>query len=153
MNSRNSIPDLSYYRLMLADFLRESYPERINDDKFITERSEAAAAIYTQVILNGDNTDEAIDHANVVLYQGLHFSKLNTIVNILWNEFTNEVPEEIATGLAIKLLPECEQIFAKYPLIDDFAYEPEYEFLYTELTGAITLLIETRDWQKTNIVS
>jgi len=35
MNSRNSIPDLSYYRLSLADFLRESHPERFSDDRFI----------------------------------------------------------------------------------------------------------------------
>jgi hypothetical protein len=51
------------------------------------------------------------------------------------------------------LLPECENIFAKYPLSDDFAYEPEYDLLYTELTGAIALLIETRNWLTPNVVS
>ena len=33
-------------------------------------------------------------------------------------------------------------VFAKYDLTDDFGASPEYEKLYTELTGIIVLLIE-----------
>jgi hypothetical protein len=74
----------------------------------------------------------------------LHFSKHDTIVNILWNEFPDEIPEDDAKSLAIELLPEYENIFAQYPLTDSFAYEPEYDLLYTELTGSIALMIESR---------
>jgi len=145
MNS-NNIPDLSYYKLSLVDFLRESHPERLGDDRFISARSEIAAETYAQAVLNGSNDIEADEQAHRALFQSLHFSKHDTLVNILWNEFAEEVPEEEAKPLAIKLLPECESIFDKYPLSDDFAYEPEYELLYTELTGTISLLIETRNF-------
>jgi hypothetical protein len=79
------------------------------------------------------------------LYNGLYFSKHDTIVNILWNEFFNEVPEGEAKEWAIRLLPECEAVFAVYPLSDGFAYEPEYELLYTELTGTIALYLESHE--------
>ena len=137
-------PDISYFRLSLVDFLKESHPERLKDNRFIISCTNAATEAYEQAIRNGATPDEAIDRANAVLYSGLHFSKHDTIVNILWNEFANEVPEETAADLAIKLLPECEPVFSQYPLSDGFAYEPEYDLLYTELTGTIAFIIETR---------
>ncbi|OAV65181.1 hypothetical protein Barb4_03540 [Bacteroidales bacterium Barb4] len=38
-------------------------------------------------------------------------------------------------------------VFAKYPLSDDFAYEPEFELLYTELTGTISIYLEEHEFQ------
>jgi len=142
MKSKNNIPNLSYYRLSLLSFLHESHPERANDERFITARAEMAAETYAQARLNGSNNIEADEQANLVLFQDLYFSKHDTIVNILWNEFAGEVPEKYAKAFALKLLPECESIFAKYPLSDDFAYDPQYDLLYTELTGTIALLID-----------
>jgi hypothetical protein len=69
----------------------------------------------------------------------LHFSTHNTLTNILRNEFSELIPEEDAKSWAILLFPECEHVFAEYTLSDDFAYEPEYELLYTELTGVIAI--------------
>ena len=143
MSIRNSIPDISYFRLSLVDFLRESHPERLNDDRFIAVRADAAAETYTQAVMNGSNDIEADEQAHRVLFQGLYFSKHDTLKNILWNEFAGEVPEDETKGLAIKLLLECEEVFAKYPLSNDFACEPEYDLLYTELTGAIALYLES----------
>ena len=142
MNSKNIIPDLSYYRLSLVDFLRESHPERLNDDRFIATRSEAAAETYSQAIRKGNSDNEADNEAHLVLFQGLYFSKHDTLVNILWNEFAAEVPEDEAKAMAIKLFPECESVFSKYSLSDDFAYEPEYDLLYTELTGTIAIYLD-----------
>ena len=142
---RKNAPDISYFRLSLMDFLRESHPERLKDKRFIIACTNAATQVYEQAIRTGAAPDEAIYRANAVLYRGLQFSKHDTLVNILWNEFTNEVPEETANDLAIRLLPECEQVFAQYPLSDGFAYEPEYELLYTELTGTIAFIIESRN--------
>ena len=148
MNRKNKhAPDISYFRLSLMDFLRESHPERLKDRRFIISCTDAATEAYEQAIRSGDLPHEAIIEANAVLYQGLHFSKHDTLVNILWNEFADEVPEDDAKAFAIRLLPECEAVFAQYPLSDDFAYELEYNLLYTELTGTIALYIESHGIQ------
>ena len=135
--------DISYFRLSLIDFLSESHPERLEDNRFIISRTNAATESYEQAIRNGETPLQAIEQANAVLFKDLHFSKYDTIVNILWNEFDAEVSEDDVNSLATTLLPECESIFAQYPLSDNFAYEPEYELLYTELTGIIALYLES----------
>jgi len=147
MNTKNHAPDISYFRLSLMAFLKESHPERLKDNRFVLSCADAAAESYEQAILNGDTPEEAIEQANAVLFSGLHFSKHDTLKNILWNEFSDEVPEDDARELAEKLLPECESVFAEYPLSDSFAYEPEYELLYTELTGTIALYLESHELQ------
>jgi hypothetical protein len=124
------------------DFLRESHPELLTDNAFISARAEAAAETYSQDIQGGGNHIEAAEQANAILFVGLHFSKHDTLVNILWNEFANVIPEDEAKSWAIRLFPECENVFSQYFLTDDFAYEPEYELLYTELTGVIAIYFE-----------
>ncbi|MDR0349110.1 MAG: DUF1896 domain-containing protein [Tannerella sp.] len=146
MNSKNSyVPDISYFRLSLMEFLRESHPERIKENRFILACANAATEAYQQAIMNGDTLIQAAEQANTVLFRGLHFSRHDTLVNILWNDFPNEVPEEEAKYVAMKLLPECEAVFARYSLSDGFADEPEYELLYTELTGTIALYLESHE--------
>ena len=146
MNSKNNqAPDISYFRLSLMAFLKESHPERLKDKPFILSLTDAATESYEQTIRNGGSPQEAIEQANAILFNGLHFSKHDTLVNILWNEFADEVPEDEAKEMAMKLLPECEFVFADYPLSDAFAYEPEYELLYTELTGTIALYLESHN--------
>jgi hypothetical protein len=142
MNSKNKIQDISYFRLSLVDFLRESHPHLVNDRKFITARAEAALDAYEKAFLSGDNPLDAEVQANTVLFEGLYFSKYDMVKNIFWNEFSKEISEEEAGFWAILLLPECESVFAKYPLSDDFTCEPEYDVLYTELTGTIALYLE-----------
>ncbi|MDR0413273.1 MAG: DUF1896 domain-containing protein [Dysgonamonadaceae bacterium] len=142
MNSKNIPADLSYFRLLLVDFLRESHPQLLSDEKFIAARHQAALDIYADVIKNGGTPIAAVHWANETLFAGLHFSKYDTLKNILWNEFSTEVPEAVAPLWAIRLLPECEAVFSKYSLSDDFAYSPEYELLYTELTGTVLICLE-----------
>jgi hypothetical protein len=127
------------------DFLKESHPERLRDNRFIIARTETATEAYARAIRRGDTPIEAAHRANAALFRGLHFSKHDAIVNILWNEFPDDIPEDEAKSLAIDFLPDCEHIFAEYPLTDGFAYEPEYDLLYTELTGTIALMIENRN--------
>ena len=142
LNSKNIIPELSYYRLLLLDFLRENHPEQTNDSRFIATRAEAAAATYLKAVMNGSNDTQAENEALLVLFENLYFSKYDTIVNILWNEFSNEIHEEDAREVALNLLPKLEFVFSSYTLSDYFMYEPEYDLLYTELTGAIQLIME-----------
>ena len=136
--------NLSYYRLLLLSFLRESHPQLLTDENFISVRAEAALDAYEQAIKNGENHFAAEHSANEILFNALHFSKFETLKNILWNEFSNEFSEEDAPALAMKFLSKCEDIFTKYFLSDEFAYSPDYERLYTELTGEIALIIENR---------
>ena len=145
MNAKNKPADLSYFRLSLVAFLRESHPQLLDDEKFIAARNQAAIDIYEDVIKNGGTPPEAAHWANETLFAGLHFSKHDTLKNILWNEFSKEIPENAAPLWAIRLLPECESVFAQYSLSDDFAYSPEYELLYTELTGQICLYLENQE--------
>jgi hypothetical protein len=147
MSSKNDHFDISYYRLSLTDFLRESHPELFFDNNFIAVRSEAATEAYSQAIQNGSNQIEAAETADEILFEGLHFSRHDTLVNILWNEFADEVPEDEAKTLAIRLLPECESVFANYSLSEGFAYKPEYELLYSELTGTVALYLESHELQ------
>lgn len=76
------------------------------------------------------------------LLEGLRFSKYDTIIEVLWNEFSEEIAQSDAPAVALRLLPCVKGIFTQYPLSDDFAYSPEYEQLYTELAGAILILLE-----------
>ena len=82
--------------------------------------------------------------ASEVLYRGLHFSKYDTLVSVLENEFEKELPSPLSERLAPLLLKNkaVQSVFAKYDLTDEFGVSPEYERLYTELTGTIVLLIE-----------
>jgi hypothetical protein len=143
--NKNYPADISFFRLSLLEFLRESFPELLYDEKFINARTEVALDAYEQEVKNGGNPLESEHWANETLFEGLHFSKYETVKYILWNEFFNEVREENAATLALKLLPKCETVFAKYSLLDNFACEPEYDLLYTELTGAIALYLESHE--------
>ena len=82
--------------------------------------------------------------ASEVLYQKLHFSKYDTLVSILMEEFSEELPDPLPRRLAPILLgnKSVQAVFSGYELHDDFVGSPEYELLYTELTGTIVLLIE-----------
>lgn len=141
--SQNNQPqELSYFRLSLLSFLRESHPELANDTDFIASRGDSAAEAYSETVRSGLSHDVAAEVANEVLFANLRFSKYDTIVTVLWNEFENEVPQGTAKSLALQLLPICEEVFAKYPLSDDFAFEPQFDNLYTELTGTILIWLD-----------
>jgi hypothetical protein len=129
------------------DFLRESHPHMVSDRKFIAARTEAALDVYEKAVLSSGNSLEAGEQTNKILFEGLYFSQYDTVKNIFWNEFSREILEEEVGSWAILLLPECESVFAQYPLSDGFADEPEYDLLYTELTGIIALYLESHELQ------
>lgn len=134
--------ELSYYRLSLLSFLRESHPELLGDIAFITARADSAAEAYSEAVRTGSSHDDAAEIANQVLFAGLHLSQYDIIVTVLWNEFSEEVPQGNAKFLALQLLPVCEEVFAKYPLSDEFMSEPAFDNLYTEITGTILIWLD-----------
>ena len=136
--------ELSYFRLKLENYLSEHFPEMLSDKPFITARVDEALTTYCDAVAQGFSHPEAETMASEVLYQGLHFSKYDTLVSVLENEFEKELPSPLPERLSPVLLKNkaVQSVFDKYKLTDDFGASPEYEKLYTELTGTIVLLIE-----------
>ncbi len=133
---------LSYYRLLLKAFLLDNHPLLFFDDEFITARADRAAEAYDTAIRTGRFHPEAEEIACETLYRGLHFSPFDTLVQILWTEFPQEVEQTDARITAFCILPYCRDILANYELTDDFASTPEYDRLYTELVGTVQMLLE-----------
>ncbi len=140
--SNSESVEMSYFRLNLLSFLRDSHPDKANDLSFIAGRGDMAAESYSEAIKSGLDHIQAAEIANEALFKGLHFSPYNVIVEILWNEFFDEVSPSEAYAKAKELLPECQAVFSKYNLNDDYAETTEYQSLYTELVGTILIQLE-----------
>lgn len=136
--------ELSYFRLKLENYLSEHFPELLGDKPFITARADEALSTYCDAVAQSFSHLEAETMASEVLYRGLHFSKYDTLVSVLENEFEKELPSPLPERLAPILLKNkaVQSVFDKYELTDDFGASPDYENLYIELTGTIVLLIE-----------
>ena len=145
MKQNKNPMELSYYRLTLLSYLKESHPHLANNTDFIKTRADEAAESYSNAIKEGLSQIEAEELANLALFRGLLFSKHDTIVNVLWSEFSDIIPKSQAKEYAIKILTQCEFIFLQYPLSDEFIYSDEYDKLYTELTGFIDLWLEEHE--------
>ena len=79
--------------------------------------------------------------------RGLHFSKYDTLVSVLENEFERELHALLPEKLVPILLSNkaIQATFDKFGLTDTFASDEQYGRLYTELTGTIVLLIESNN--------
>lgn len=136
--------ELSYFRLKLENYLSEHFPELLGDKPFITARADEALSTYCDAVAQGLSHPEAESMASEVLHRGLHFSKYDTLVSVLENEFEKELPSPLPERLTPMLLKNktVQSVFDKYELTNDFGASPDYENLYIELTGTIVLLIE-----------
>lgn len=141
-NSKSEPNEMSYFRLNLLSYLQDSHPELANNHVFVSGRGDVAAEAYSEAIKNGSDHIQAAEIANKTLFKGLHFSPHNLIVEILRNEFSNEIPENEIREKAGELMPECRDILSAYNLNDDFAESTAYQLLYTELVGTILTLLE-----------
>ena len=139
--------DLSYFRLRLQELLNTSFPEKAFDAKFVEQRSSWAANAYEGAFRSGNAIEQCNEIANYILFEGLHFSKFDTVFQVVCNEFDPIMAEEELRPFALKMLLDCEPVFARYELTDDFAYGYEYDLLYTEITGTIAIWIEENGLQ------
>jgi hypothetical protein len=133
--------DLSYYRLRLQEHLNSSFPEKANDQKFIDHRSSWAANAYEGAFRSGNAIDQCKEIANYILFEGLHFSKFDTIFQVICKEFDTLMADEELKPFALKMFAVCEPVFSGYELTDDFVYDYEFDLLYTELTVIIAIWI------------
>ena len=144
---KNNKQELSYFRLKLRSYMSEHHPERLKETEFIITRGDMALTTYCDAVAEGFTHTEAESMASDVLYQGLHFSKYDTLVSVLENEFERELPVPLPEKLAPILLSNkaVQATFDKFGLTDTFAVSGQYDRLYTELTGTIVLLIESNN--------
>lgn len=133
--------ELSYFGTALLAFLRESHPQLSNDKDLIHSRSESAAETYQRAIHEGNNVMESLALANAVLYNGLRFSRYDTIFDVVSEWFPEVLPKE-RTAFCLKMLPVCRAVFDKYNPGDDYESNPSYQNLLTELAGTIQLNID-----------
>ena len=143
----NKKKELSYFRLKLESYMSEHHPERMNDIEFINARADMALTACCDAVAQGFNHLEAESIASEVLFSGLHFSKYDTLVSVLEDEFERELPAPLPERLSLLLLANkaVQATFAGYELTDAFAASGQYDRLYTELTGTIVLLIESNN--------
>ena len=106
------------------------------------DEAQSAAEAYSCIIRSGGSRIEAAEEADAVLYRGLHFSLYSTLANVIRSEFAEDIPEEDAREAALILLPQAREVARSYELTDDFAATPQYERLYTELTGTVQILLD-----------
>ncbi|WP_338139362.1 DUF1896 domain-containing protein [Phocaeicola vulgatus] len=134
--------DFSYYGLYLLDYLRKNKFEQATDEAFIRERADRAAEAFERARRDGTSTTGAQELAMNTLMEGLRYSKYAILREVVENEFADEVPEADREAFTQKLLPLVRNVFSIYDLSDDnFALSPDYDLLYTELTGAVVLYI------------
>ena len=94
--------ELSYFRLKLEGYLRDHHPELRTDSAFIGARADLALSSYCDSVAQGFSHLEAEAMASEVLYQGLHFSKYDTLVSILEQECS---PKSFPSPFPVGLLP------------------------------------------------
>ena len=70
--------ELSCFKSALLFYLRESHPHMAGDKAFIRERADSAAEAYEHAIRDGLSVRQALELADAVLYQDLHFSRFDT---------------------------------------------------------------------------
>lgn len=133
--------ELSCFQLRLQELLNTSFPEKANDQKFIGQRAALAGSTYEDAFRAGYPIDECNVLANEALFEGLHFSKFDTIFQVVCHEFDTIMADEELRPFALKMFPVCEPTFEKYELTDDFSYSYDFDQLYTELTGTIAIWI------------
>ena len=103
-NSNLEPAEMSYFRLNLLSFLRDSHPDKANDLSFIAGRGDMAAEAYSQAIKNDLDHIQAAEIANETLFKGLHFSPY-------WSSQKTLVKLVEACGFGLAVCGVIEKIF------------------------------------------
>jgi hypothetical protein len=139
--------ELSYFKIRLQELLNVSFPEVAVNALFANQRSQLAADAYDLAFRSGNSREECEYIADSVLFEGLYFSRFDTVFKIVCHEFDTIMMDEELRPFALKMMAVCKPVFEQYVLTDDFEDSPEYDLLYTELTGTIAIWIEENGLQ------
>lgn len=135
MQEANSI-GAEHYRRRLEAFLRERHPRLVHAIGLIDGRSRAAAAAYREAIASGEDALRAATRADALLYEGLIFSKFDTIGCLLALDYP-VLPEERRRSLALEMEESLADVFNRYNLDDGIYAREEYRRLLAELSEAV----------------
>ena len=133
--------DTEYYRRRLEAFLQERHPRLVHARQLIETRSRAAASLYRESVAAGEDMLRAATRANALLYEGLIFSKFDTLCCLLSIDYPL-VPPEKQRSLAMELEKRFTGIFDRYNLDDGIYGREEYRYLRAELSAALRLYLE-----------
>ncbi|GEN71217.1 hypothetical protein CLA01_12890 [Chryseobacterium lathyri] len=136
------VKNLSYFRSSLQELLDTNFPEKAYDSNFISKRSNWAYKAYEGALQGKNSEEEAEKIANSILFERLYFSKFNTVLQVIIYEFDTYFMDEELRPFALRMLKECEFVFKKYDLTDDFAYSTSYDYLYQDLKNTITVCLQ-----------
>lgn len=140
-NMQTNHPDLSYFTTTLQNYLNDYHPQLMSDASFIKTRSEQASEMFARCVRDGCSCMEAVQQANSALHAGLAFSKYQTILSVLEQDF-EAISEQQRRSVAERMLPVCEPVFSLYEINDDFEYSPEFDILTFELIGTIQIYLD-----------
>ncbi|WP_417355344.1 DUF1896 family protein [Flavobacterium sp.] len=129
--------DRTYFSLRLQDLLNKKFPEKAWDSEFVNYRSRLAANAYQGARTAGNPINQCEEIADYILFEGLHFSKFETVFNVICQKFDTLMEEDELHAFAMKMLPVCLPVFANYRLSDDFATTTDFKQLCVELTKTI----------------
>ena len=142
-NKRTAPAELSYYGLYLLDYLRKYHPDKVIDTEFITGRRKPPPKPSRRQV-EGSSTEAAQEEAMRILLEGLHFSPYALLLEVVENEFADEVAASDREAFCRKLFPYLKNLLGGYDTSDDtFALSPDHDLLYTELTGTVMLYLES----------
>lgn len=133
--------DTEHYRRRLEAFLQERHPRLVHARQLIETRSRAAASLYRESVVAGEDMLRAATRANALLYEGLIFSKFDTLCCLLSIDYPL-VPPEKQRSLAMELEKRFTGIFDRYNLDDGIYGREEYRYLLAELSAALRLYLE-----------
>ena len=134
--------ELSYYHLYLQKHLQENRFEQADDASFIETRADLAATAYEQARREGYPIEGAQELAMQALRKGRQQSEYASLREVIADEVAYEIPETQQEALAKKWLPLVDNVFSSYDLSDDHvAQSPDYDLLYSELTGTVVLYL------------
>lgn len=135
--------ELSFYYLYLKNYL-DSYKFAGVTDTFIKARAELAMETYEKARRDGAEVDEAHELSIAALLEGFRYSDYEIIMDVLEEEFYNDVSEDMRPFMATYLLSigMVEDIFDGYDIQENtFVSSGKYDALRCELTGVISIIL------------
>ncbi|NDV95021.1 DUF1896 family protein [Dysgonomonas sp. 521] len=123
----------TFLKSSLIAHLEKLHSQLVRDRAFICIRSDRAAQCYEKKIDKGIDIDEAYQDALCILFHNLQFSKSAILKDIYLKKYGAEDEEHLYC-----LMEQCESIFQKYDLTDDFKEKPEYMELYSDLEEEVS---------------
>lgn len=135
--------ELSFYYLYLKNYL-ESYKFAGVTETFMRTRAEHAEETYENARRNGAEVDEAHELSMAALLDGFRYSDYEIIMDVLVEEFYDEVSEDLRPFMATYLqsLGMIEDVFESYEVQSNtFVSSGKYDELRCELTGTISIIL------------